>query len=250
MKINHLLIVLTCLLAVCIAGGDATHAGSVNDTPASSSAIVKGVVKFEGTVPKPVHIDMSPDPKCAQTHPSGAAAEDIVTDGSGGLQNVIVFISAGLEGRTYDPPQDHAVMLQKGCMYQPHVLAIQANQKLEVVNADTTTHNIHPFPSNNREWNQMQPPGLPLEETFAREEVAIPVKCNVHPWMRSYIAVLKNPYFAVTDKNGGFELKNLPPGNYTVQAWHEKLGTTTQKITVGESETKTMEFVFKPQPGS
>jgi hypothetical protein len=127
---------------------------------------------------------------------------------------------------------------------------MRANQELEVVNADSTTHNIHPIPNNNREWNKTQPPGLPIEETFAREEIAITVKCNVHPWMRSYIAVLKNPYFAVTDKNGGFELRNLPPGNYTIQAWQEKLGTSTQKITVGESGTKTVEFVFKPQPGS
>jgi plastocyanin len=250
MKINYRPIALAGLFALCIAGA-ATLARSVGDQgSASSSAVVKGVAKFEGTVPKPARIDMSPDPQCARVHPTGAAAEDIVTDGAGGLENVIIFVSGGLEGRTFDPPQEHAVMVQKGCMYQPHVLAMRANQKLEVVNADSTTHNIHPNPSNNREWNKTQPPGLPLEETFAREEIAIPVKCNVHPWMRSYIAVLKHPYFAVTGRDGSFELKNLPPGSYTIEAWHEKLGTMIQKITIGESETKTLEFVFKPQPGS
>lgn len=251
MKIACLSIAVASLFGLWIADGNSASAGSAaGDGRASSSAVVIGVVKFEGTVPKPAHIDMSPDPQCAQVHPIGAAAEDIVTNGKGGLANVVVFISDGLDKRTFDPSQEPAVMTQKGCMYQPHVLALQANQKLEVVNADGTTHNIHPLPNNNREWNRTQPPGLPFEETFAREEIAILVKCNVHPWMRSYIAVLKHPYFAVTDKNGKFELKNLPPGAYTIEAWHEKLGTSAQKITIGESETKTVEFVFKPRPGS
>ena len=251
MKIDYLPIAVVILFALWIADGNSAHAGSaVSDRRASSSAVVTGIVKFEGVVPKPAHIDMSTDPQCAQVRPNGAAAEDIVTNGKGGLANVIVFVSGGLDKGTFDPPQEPAVLTQKGCMYQPHVLALQANQKLDVINADQTTHNIHPTPNNNREWNKIQPPGVPLEEMFAREEIAILVKCNVHPWMRSYIAVLKHPYFALTDKNGSFELKNLPPGSYTVEAWHEKLGTATQKITVDASETKTVEFVFKVPPGS
>jgi hypothetical protein len=125
------------------------------------------------------------------------------------------------------------------------VIALQANQKLDVVNADTTTHNIHPIPVNNREWNKTQPPGLPIEESFAREEIAIPVKCNVHPWMRGYIAVFKHPYFAVTDKDGRFDLKDLPPGSYTIKAWQEKLGTQSQKVTVTAGQTGKLDFVFK-----
>jgi hypothetical protein len=130
-------------------------------------------------------------------------------------------------------------------MYIPHVVAMQANQKLEVVNSDNTMHNIHPTPSINREWNKAQLPGSPLEETFSREEVAIPVRCNVHPWMHSYIAVFRHPYFVVTGKGGSFELKNLPPGTYTLEAWHEKLGATTQTVTVGANETKSIDFTFK-----
>jgi hypothetical protein len=136
------------------------------------------------------------------------------------------------------------VLEQKGCQYKPHVLALQANQKLDVVNSDETTHNIHPSPNNNREWNMTQPHGMPLEKTFAREEIAISVKCNVHPWMKGYIAVFKHPYFAVTDKNGNFELKEVPPGTYTITAWQEKLGTQTQKVTVGATEA-TIDFAFK-----
>jgi Carboxypeptidase regulatory-like domain len=124
-------------------------------------------------------------------------------------------------------------------------MAMRNGQTLKVVNADSTTHNIHPTPANNREWNKSQPPGLAIEETFARQEVAIPVKCNVHPWMKSYVAVVKNPYFAVSGKNGAFEIKNLPPGTYTVQAWHEKLGIKSQQITVGANENKTLELEFK-----
>ena len=157
---------------------------------------------------------MSADPYCAKTHSSSApSTEDLLTDANGGLENVVVFVSGGLEAATFPVPDEPVMMEQKGCQYKPHVLAMRAGQKLKVVNDDATAHNIHPMPNNNREWNVSQPAGTPVEQVFAREEVAISVKCNIHPWMRSYIAVVKNPYFAVTDKNGAFELKDLPPGD-------------------------------------
>jgi plastocyanin len=196
-------------------------------------------------LPKPTKINMAADPDCSKLHPGGVASNDVVADANGGVQDVIVFVSQGLEGRTFEPPSQPVVIEQKGCMYEPHVVAMEANQKLEVVNDDKTTHNIHPMPKNNREWNKAQAPGSPVEETFTREEVAIPVRCNIHPWMHSYIAVFKNPYFAVTGKGGSFDLKNLPPGTYTLSAWHEKLGTATQTVTVGANDSKAIEFVFK-----
>jgi plastocyanin len=208
-------------------------------------ASVTGVVKFQGTAPRPTPIDMSADPFCAHAHSSPVTTEDVLTDAHGGLENVVVYISDGLGAATFPVPDEPAVMEQKGCQYKPHVLAMRAGQKLNVVNSDSTTHNIHPMPNNNREWNISQPKGLAVEQVFAREEIAIPVKCNVHPWMRSFIAVIKNPYFAVTGKDGSFDLKDLPPGSYTLQAWHEKLGTKIQKITVGPAETKTVDFVFQ-----
>jgi hypothetical protein len=214
--------------------------------PADAPASLKGIVKFEGTAPKASRIDMSADPLCAKARPAPATTEDIVVGADGGLANVVVYVSDGLTSHTFQPPQQPATLEQKGCQYRPHVLALQANQKLDVVNSDETTHNIHPTPNNNREWNMSQPHGVPLEQTFAREEIAIPVKCNVHPWMRGYIAVFKHPYFAVTDKTGSFEVKDLPPGSYTITAWQEKLGTQIQKVTVGAGEAKTLDFAFKP----
>jgi plastocyanin len=212
---------------------------------ADASATLTGVVTFAGTAPKPSPIDMSPDPNCAKAHPTPATTEDIVVGAHGDLANVVVYISDGLGDHTYQPPQQAAVLEQKGCQYKPHVLALQANQNLEVVNSDETTHNIHPSPNINREWNMTQPHGVALEKSFAREEVAIPVKCNIHPWMRGYIAVFKHPYFAVTGQNGTFDLKDLPPGTYTVTAWQEKLGTLNQKVTVAAGDSKKLDFTFK-----
>lgn len=212
---------------------------------ADSSVSVKGVVKFEGVPPKPSRIDTSQDPLCAKERSTPLTTEDIVVGSGGGLANVVVYVSDGLTTHDFPTPQQPAVLEQKGCQYRPHVLALQANQTLNIVNSDETTHNIHPTPSNNREFNMTQPHGMPLEHTFAREEVAIPVKCNVHPWMKGYIAVLKHPYFAVTDKSGAFELKGLPPGTYTVSAWQEKLGTMTQKVVISADKAESVDFTFK-----
>ncbi len=227
--------------ALCVIGSMSTVLGR----PADAGSSVKGEVKFDGTAPKGTRIDMSADPLCAKAHTAPVTTEEVVVGPSGGLENVVVYVSEGLTSHDFPPPQQPVTFEQKGCQYKPHVLAMQATQKLEIVNSDETTHNIHPSPSNNREWNMTQPHGAPLEQTFAREEIAVPVKCNVHPWMKGYIAVFKHPFFAVTDKNGSFDLKNLPPGNYTITAWQEKLGTQTQKVTIAAGESKTVDFTFK-----
>jgi len=131
-------------------------------------------------------------------------------------------------------------------MYDPHVIALMTGQPLSVKNSDQTTHNIHPMPKDNRDWNKSQAPGAsPIDDSFARAELAIPVKCNVHPWMKSYIFVFKHPYYAVTGKDGKFELKGLPPGTYTIEAWQEKFGTVDQTVTIGAKESKPVTFTFK-----
>jgi hypothetical protein len=237
---------------ICISSLKAVKAGppaSVSNTTAGT-ATLRGVVKFAGTAPKSTPVNMAADQSCAKQHPAPVLSQDVVADANGGLQNVIVFISDGLGSQTFDPPSQPVVLTQKGCMYQPHVLAMQENQRLEVKNDDPTSHNIHPVPVNNREWNKSEPPGSRTEETFTRAEIAIPVKCNIHPWMRGYVAVFKHPYFAVTRKDGSFDLSSLPPGTYTVEAWHEKLGTSTQQITIGANETKAVNLVLKSRSGT
>src|SRR3984957_12260516 len=243
MKSRYVSLAILAALAAFASGHRLTEvAAAVPDS--SSPTSVSGVVKFEGTVPKPSPIDMSSDPNC-KSNSSGATTEDIVAGANGSLENSVVFVADGLGDRTFQPPAQPAVLEQKGCLYRPHVIALQANQKLSVVNSDATTHNIHPSPANNREWNTIHPPGVHLKLSFAREEIAIPVKCNIHPWMRGYIAVFKHPYFAVTGKDGSFELKDLPAGNYTVTVWHGKLGTQSQPITVAAGQASKADFVFK-----
>ena len=239
-------------VGICVSSERVVKAGDppTSTNNAAGTASLKGVVKFEGKAPTPTTINMAADPSCVKQHPTPVLSREVVTDAGGGLQNVIVFIADGLNQQTFEPPSQPVVLDQKGCMYQPHVLAMQANQRIEVQNNDPTSHNIHPVPANNREWNKSQPPGSKAEETFPREEIAIPVKCNIHPWMRGYVGVFKHPFFVVTGKDGSFDLRNLPPGTYTIKAWHEKLGTSTQKITVGANETKAIDFVFKSPAGT
>ena len=148
--------------------------------------------------------------------------------------------------KVFETSTEPATLDQKGCQYHPHVVGVQTNQPVKILNSDPTTHNIHPVPANNREWNESQPPqAAPLEKTFAREEIMLPVKCNQHPWMKMYVNVVRNPFFAVTDRDGKYEIKGLPPGDYTLAFVHEKLGEQTQKVTVAAKDSKTVDTSFK-----
>ncbi|MGA8618696.1 MAG: hypothetical protein WB660_09315 [Candidatus Sulfotelmatobacter sp.] len=178
MKAKNLVSILVLTLPLCLVGPEAVKAGGSPSSTGTNGSL-KGVVKFEGTPPKPRPISMSADPSCAKQHASAVLAQDVMTDSKGDLQNVVVFVAEGLGDRTFDPPTQPVVVEQKGCMYLPHVLAVRANQPLHLVNDDPTSHNVHPTPANNREWNKAEPPGASVDEAFAREEIAIPVKCNV-----------------------------------------------------------------------
>jgi hypothetical protein len=158
---------------------------------------------------------------------------------------VFVYVKDGPGNRAFPPKKEQVELDQQGCVYHPHVVGVMTNQELVILNGDQTTHNIHPVPTVNREWNRSMPPGGDkLVESFPREEIMIPVKCNIHPWMRSYIGVLKHPFFAVTGEDGSFNISGLPPGDYTLAAWHEKYGTLEQKVTVGPKETKEVAFTY------
>jgi plastocyanin len=216
--------------------------------PATVGSIT-GTVRLDGTAPKPTRIRMDAEPNCAKAHTSPVTSDEFVVGDKGALANVVVYVKDGLGNRTFPTPTEPVELDQIGCMYAPHVVAVQVNQPVKIVNSDPTTHNIHPVPANNKEWNKSQPPKAEnIMETFAREEMAIPVKCNVHPWMKSWIAVLKNPYFKVTGKDGAFSIGNLPPGEYTLVAWHDSLGASAeQKVTIGPKESKAIAFTFKAE---
>ena len=204
-------------------------------------ASVSGTVKLDGAAPKAAKIDMSQDAACKGTN----NAETIVADG-GDLANVFVYVKDGLGDRTFDVPKDAVTIDQQGCKYHPHVLGVMAGQNIEIKNDDQTTHNIHPTPQANREWNESQPPkGAAIEKNFAREEIMLPVKCNQHPWMKMYINVVKSPLFAVTDKDGKYEIKDLPPGDYTLAFVQEKLGEQDQKVTLAAKDSKVVDASFK-----
>jgi plastocyanin len=219
-----------------------TAGGQKVDT--STAGSVSGMVAFDGAAPKPRKIDMSQDPACAK---SGAAntVETIATQ-DGKLANVYVYVKEGVGNYQFETPRDAVELDQEGCRYHPHVLAVMTGQQVKILNSDPTTHNIHPTPKTNREWNESQPPkGEPLTKEFAREEVMLPVKCNQHPWMKMYVNVSKHPYFAVTGSDGKFEIKNLPPGEYTLAAVHESLGEKTMKVKVDQKQdVKDQNFSF------
>jgi plastocyanin len=217
---------------------------------ASATGSVSGTITLDGKPAVAKAINMSAEPYCQKAHSSPVIPPEVVTGDKGTLANVVVFVKDGLGDYTFDTPKAAIVLDQKGCMYDPHVMAVMTGQTLEVKNDDQTTHNIHPMPKDNREWNTSQPPGAaPLDQSFARAELAIPVKCNVHPWMKSYIFVFKNPFYAVTAKDGKFELKGLPPGTYTIEAWQEKYGTVDQTVTIGPKESKPISLTFKAASG-
>jgi plastocyanin len=216
----------------------------------SQAGSVEGTVNFDGARPTPKKIDMSQDPVCAK---KGENSVETIAGNAKGLQNVFVYVKEGFNGAG-EAPSSPVTIDQEGCRYHPHVLGVMAGQTIQIKNSDSTTHNIHPTPApdgGNREWNESQGPGAaPLEKNFGRPEVMLPVKCNQHPWMKMYINVAKNPYFAVTDADGKFNIKDLPPGDYTLAAVHESMGEKTQKVHLDPKGAQTVTFQFGGAAGA
>jgi plastocyanin len=230
-------------------GAPAGAPGGQKVDPATAGGI-KGVVTLEGAAPQNQPIKMNADPVCVKQNTTPQFQETYeVADGK--LANVFVYVKDGLGNYVYDPPTDSPKIDQQNCRYHPHVFGMRVGQKLEILNSDPTLHNIHALPKNNAEFNNGQPlQGMKMDHTFTAKEVMVPFKCDVHGWMNAYVGVLDHPYFATTDKSGAFELKSVPPGTYTIEAWHEKLGPMTQMVTVGAKESKDVNFTFKAPAGA
>ena len=215
----------------------------------ATAGTVTGTIKLDGTPPKMKIINMAAEPNCAKEHSTPAMTEEVVPGDGGTLQNVVVYLKGDFSQYSFPPNPRRRRSIRRAASITRTFSPCRPPSRLQVVNSDLTTHNIHPVPKDNREWNESQPPGAPpIMQSFAREEVAIPVKCNVHPWMKAYIAVFDNPYFQVTGKDGSFTIKNVPPGTYTVTAWQESLRLHGPEVTVGPSESKTVTITFKAMP--
>ena len=234
--------------SACGGGGpesSAPPAPTVSPVNAETAGNIAGRITFEGTPPRPAVVRMEADENCVKAGVTSTDQSLVVGDG-GAIQNVFVYVKDGLGTLRFPIPSMPVVLDQQGCQYVPHVLGIQVGQNLEILNSDPTLHNVHALPKANQEFNMGQPlPGIKFTRQFSTREVMVPFKCDVHPWMNAWVGVLDHPYFAVTGADGSFSLKGLPPGTYTIEAWHEMLGTQTQSVTIGEKESRDIAFSFK-----
>lgn len=246
-------------LGACKKGGDedaeleedGEETAGVPYKPPASLGSITGAIALTGSAPVPQSIDMSADTACQSKNPNAVAETVVSKDGK--LQNAFVYIKDGsvtggnrISGYAFPAPGSPVVLDQVGCQYTPHIVGIQVNQKFQVKNSDPTAHNINVQPKQgNPSWNVSQAPATPpIEKTFARAETIIPIKCNQHPWMKAYVNVLKHPFFALSSADGSFTIKDVPPGKYTVVAWHERFGEQTMEVTVPASGAGTANFSF------
>jgi plastocyanin len=220
--------------------------GGAGRVDAATAGSIMGMVSIDGMAPDNEPIRMNADPVCVQQNSGTQYQETFVVGEGNSLGNVFVYVKDGLGNYVFDPPTDSVTLDQQGCRYIPHVFGIRVGQELVIVNSDPTLHNVHATPVNNTEFNNGQPiQGMKMTHAFTSPEVMLPFKCDVHGWMNAYVGVMDHPYFAVTAADGKFELPGLPPGTYTIEAWHERLGTTTQSVTIGASETGEANFTFQ-----
>jgi plastocyanin len=214
---------------------------------AATAASLSGRVVFDGTLPPSEVLPMDGDPKCvAAAQGEERRTEYFVSDDGKSLGNVFIYVKEGLPQRMYPVPPAPVVLDQQKCRYVPRVVGVQVGQAVEFRNSDPLLHNVNGEGAVNQSFNYGQPlQGIKTTHTFTTREVMVPVKCQVHAWMRGYIGVVEHPFFAVTDGGGRFSIPQLPPGTYTIEAWHERLGTQTQQITVAAKDAKTLDFTFK-----
>ena len=221
------------------AGGD--NGGAAAGPAVPLTATVKCKIAFEGTAPVPKKISTSSDPGCK--NPDLVSEEYVVSDG--GLENVILYVSGGLEGKKFPTSKEVVTLSQMGCHYVPHALTLQTGQPLKIVNNDDTAHNIHAWAEVNTPFNESQASkGVETTKMFDKPEMLLPVRCDVHNWMNAFIGVFDHPLHTVSTKGGAYEMK-LPAGTYEITAEHEKLGSQKQMVTVTDGGMAELNFTFK-----
>ena len=213
---------------------------------ATTAGIVTATVKFDGPPPAPEMISLNGDPKCVSENGAPQRAEEqIVVGDNQALQNVFVYVKDGLGAYGFPIPTEPVVLDQDKCRYTPRVLGVRVGQALQVRNSDPLLHNVRSNAVINQAFNKSPPiEGMKFDHVFATKEVMVPFKCDVHGWMSAYVGVLDHPYFGTTAPDGKVVLANLPPGTYTIEAWHEQLGTRTEQVTIGARESKDVSFTF------
>lgn len=207
-----------------------------------------GTVVYDGPVPRMRPIRMASDPICEMKHEEPARTEWLLAGENGELKNVFVYVKSGLGEKTFPVPDDPVTIDQDGCIYRPHVLGVQAGQPIDILNSDGTLHNVHALPKKpgNDKFNEAMPAARKkITKVFEIPEIMIRIKCDVHPWMGTYVGVVEHPFYDVTSGDGTFEIPDLPPGTYTLEAWHEKLPPKTATVTIEEDETVTVDFTLK-----
>jgi plastocyanin len=224
----------------------ATPSPNAQIDPATAGSVT-GTVRFDGKAPNPIVIDMAQDPACTEASKTPNMTEQYVVH-NGRLANVFVYIKDGLDNRIYMPTKTPVVLDQKGCRYIPHVIGAMVGQPVEFRNSDRTMHNIHIVPPGSEDSSgfdiSQAPMAGPEQHIFRNAGLMIPIRCNNHPWMEAFLNVVKNPFFAVSNTDGTYEIQGLPPGTYTLVAVHEKLGTQSQQITIQSHKASTANFAF------
>lgn len=254
MRLQTLLLVAAVSFSVVLAGcggGGGETAETPETTPTTpapaaepaGSASIAGTINFDGTAPERPPITLDRD--CRELHEGDVLSENtIVNDGK--LQWVFVYVKDGLGDRTFATPTEEVVFDQRGCLYMPHVFGVQVGQTVRILNSDAFLHNVNSQPEQRaNKFNFGMPnQGMEKEQTFRTAEVMVKIRCDVHGWMGAYAGVLEHPYFAVSGEDGSFSIEGLPAGTYTLEAWHETLGTQTMEVTVADDEAATADFTF------
>ncbi len=210
----------------------------------AQAAVISIKAPFEGQAPAAETLKADADPKCKLMHPEGIVSDAVIVNANGTLKNVFVYVKEGVTGK-FEAPKEVVHFNQTGCAYTPKILGVMVGQPLEILNSDDTLHNVHALPTQSQGFNLGMPiKGMKLKKTFTKPEIMVKVKCEVHPWMSAHIGVLEHPFFGVTGDDGVAKISNLPAGEYTLEAWHEKYGAQTQKVTVTDADQE-ISFTFK-----